>query len=80
MICPICKSEMEVQRFIIEVRDGNTVWQCPTDKDHRFFKNMKDVGLLHQNPDASNMLGAKPIRTWEYEVVKTINFKEITEQ
>lgn len=53
--CPICNSDLyTVKKRIIRVMDGNTVYHCENNEEHRFWKNSRELGeILHLNKKAS---------------------------
>lgn len=52
--CPICGSELFKLPNIRLVMDGNTVYQCIKDKEHRFWRNAREMEeILHLNKRAS---------------------------
>jgi len=80
MKCPLCETgnvELEPEKPSGWIKDGNIVWQCPNHSDHRFWKNMRELNVLHQDPKCTDRDGTM-IRTWKFEIVKTYIFTEIT--
>ena len=75
MNCPICNSKMDTHKYKSLVMDGNIVWQCPEHRDHRFFKNLREANMIHQDPNATSR-SHNPHRTWEYETITTYKFTE----
>lgn len=51
--CPVCGSDLKRAKRTIVVFDGNSVFECVSNKSHRFWKNARERGgHLHLNPDA----------------------------
>lgn len=76
--CPICGAGMDRVAPGIVIRDGNLVWQCQADRQHRFWKNGKlRTYILYQDPSANGRKGAKELRKFAYEPVTTFEYKEI---
>lgn len=65
MICPICGNDMVKVDYLSIVMDGNKVWQCPTNIEHRFWRNMRQGNVLFQHPKAS-LTNFDAIKGWSY--------------
>lgn len=51
--CPICNSDLYSENSW-SVRDGNTVYHCEGDEQHRFWRNAREKhDVLHLNKNAS---------------------------
>lgn len=53
-ICPVCGNTLVRQKSSGIVLDGNTVYECVADEQHKFWKNAREVEyILHLNEHAS---------------------------
>lgn len=53
MICPICGENLKELECSVEVRDGNTVYQCEKNKYHKFWIHPFQNDTIHWYPGAS---------------------------
>ena len=68
MNCPICGIEMlEVRNIYLLVMDGNFVYQCQNNTDHRFWKWPMQSNVIFQNPNASET-SFDAIAGWKYTI------------
>jgi hypothetical protein len=52
--CPICNSDLYIVNRMKRVMDGNTVYHCENNEEHKFWKNSRELGaILHLNKNAS---------------------------
>lgn len=52
--CPICNSRLfERKKSFFRVMDGNIVYDCFRNDSHVFWRNMREVDILHLNINAS---------------------------
>lgn len=66
MNCPICGIEMlEVRNIHLLVMDGNFVYQCQNNTDHRFWEEARKSNVIFQNPNASET-SFDAIAGWKY--------------
>ena len=54
MNCPICGTEMlQIKNLYYRVMDGNFVWQCQNNTDHRFWEGARQSNVIFQDPNAT---------------------------
>jgi len=74
--CPICESDMTTVKFTLTVMDGNIVWQCSVHAEHRFWRNMREQEVMHQDPKATNDSGTTDLRNFKYRQVTLFEYEE----
>jgi ssDNA-binding Zn-finger/Zn-ribbon topoisomerase 1 len=54
--CPICNSDLYiVNNWMLHIMDGNTVFYCENNENHKFWKNAREKdNILHLNKNASS--------------------------
>ena len=53
--CPICNTDLyTAKNWMCGVMDGNTVYHCEDNEEHKFWRNSREGGdILHLNQKAS---------------------------